>query len=187
MRVGVLAVQGAFIEHEFICTELGADVCELRTSDDLRQPLDALILPGGESTTQSLLLHQLNMFETIRLLIEEGMPVMGTCAGMILLAANIAEGEDAHLATMPIHVKRNGYGRQLGSFVTMLDVETIHDFSAHFIRAPYIEDVGPEVEVLAQVDGKIVAARYENQIAYAFHPELGGDYRLHRDFLRSVR
>ena len=187
MRVGVLAVQGAFIEHERICAELGADVCELRSPEDLRRPLDALILPGGESTAQSLLLHQLGMFEPLRMLISEGMPTMGTCAGMILLAANITGEDDAHLATMPVHVVRNGYGRQLGSFVRTLDVGAYHDFSAHFIRAPYIEEVGEGVEVLARVDDHIVAVRYENQVAYAFHPELGGDNRLHEDFLRSVR
>lgn len=186
MRVGVLALQGAFIEHINICRELGAEAFEVRSLQDLTTKLDGLILPGGESTAQSLLLHQLNMFDTLRTRIEEGLSVMGTCAGMILLAQTIEGEASAHLATMPISVVRNGYGRQLGSFTSTFDVGEVPDFKARFIRAPYISSVGKDVEVLAEADGRIVGAQYRNQVAYAFHPELGGDVRLHENFLRKL-
>lgn len=186
MRVGVLALQGAFIEHAQICERFGAQVVELRSAADLAQPLDALILPGGESTAQSLLLHELGMFAPLQALISAGTPTLATCAGLILLASALEQGEHAHLATLPVRVARNGYGRQLGSFSATFDVGEVTDFKAHFIRAPYIVEAGEGVDILAHVDGRIVAVKYRNQEAYAFHPELGGDTRIHENFLRKV-
>ena len=186
MRVGVLAVQGAFIEHMRICQELGTETFEIRCAEDLEKKFDGLILPGGESTAQSLLLHQLGMFDTLRTLIENDLPVMGTCAGMILLAQHIENEPQAHFSTLPITVVRNGYGRQLGSFTATFDVGEVLNFRARFIRAPYISQVGEGVRVLARFDGRIVAAQSGNQVAYAFHPELGDDMRLHENFLRKL-
>ena len=175
MKVAVLALQGAFIEHEQVLQRLGVETVEIRQLKDWQQPIDALILPGGESTVQMRLLKELGLLEPIRQAIADGMPVLGTCAGMILLS-------QGYLGTMHIRVRRNAYGRQLGSFHTTGSVEGIgDDVPMTFIRAPYIEEVlSADCQPIAEVDGHIVAARQGNQIATAFHPELDDDTRLHQ-------
>ena len=133
------------------------------------------------------LLKELGMFDTIKSQIESGMPVLATCAGMILLAEELEGGEAGHLQTMPVTVKRNAYGRQLSSFVTNADIKHIGNYPMTFIRAPYIENVSDGVEVLASVDNHIVAAKYNNQIGLSFHPELTGDTRIHEYFLSTIK
>ena len=172
MTIAVLAVQGAFIEHEKKLEKLGASCIELRKAEDLAQHYDGLVLPGGESTVQGKLLRELGMYDTIKSKIEEGIPVLATCAGMILLAEKLTNDSKVHLATMPITVKRNAYGRQLGSFFTEAEFGKLGKVPMTFIRAPYIDSVGDGVEVLAAVDEHIVAAQYGRQLALAFHPEL---------------
>lgn len=189
MRVAVLALQGAFIEHEQVLHRLGVETVEIRQLKDWESltafpaptrggvggGVDALILPGGESTVQMRLLKELGLFEPIRQAIADGLPVLGTCAGMILLS-------DGYLGTMHIRVRRNAYGRQLGSFHTTGTVDGIGtDVPMTFIRAPYIEEVlADDCTPIATVDGHIVAARQGRQIATAFHPELDDDLRLHQ-------
>ena len=177
MRIAVLALQGAFIEHEQMLAKLGAESFEIRQLPDWQQPMDGLIIPGGESTTQSKLLHDLGLFEPIREAIINGLPVFGTCAGLILLSP-------LHLGTMDIDVRRNAYGRQLGSFYTEQDVIGIGEqIPMTFIRAPYINKVYGDARVLAEVDGHIVAARQGHQLVTSFHPELNEDTRVHEYFL----
>ena len=171
-KIGVLALQGAFIEHIQVLQDLGAETVELRQAADLAQPLAGLVLPGGESTVQGKLLHDLGMYDSLREQIAAGLPVLATCAGMILLAERLSNDAKVHFATMPITVRRNAYGRQLGSFRTHADFGSLGKIPMTFIRAPYIEKVGEGVQVLAEVDGKIVAAQYGKQLALAFHPEL---------------
>ena len=184
MKVAVLAVQGAFIEHEKSLQRLGAETVELRKAEDLEQDFDGLVLPGGESTVQSRLLKELSMFEPLKKKIEEGLPVLATCAGMILLADSLEGDAMVHLQTVPMTVKRNAYGRQLGSFHTEAEFKGIGEIPMTFIRAPYVADVSDGVEVLAVVQDRIVAVRYGKQMALAFHPELDEDERVHREFLR---
>ena len=171
-KIGVLAVQGAFIEHIQVLRALGAECVELRQAADLAQPLAGLVLPGGESTVQGKLLRDLGMYDTLRSKIAAGLPVLATCAGMILLAEKLSNDDKVHFATMPITVRRNAYGRQLGSFRTYAAFGTLGNIPMTFIRAPYIEKVGEGVQVLAKVDEKIVAVQYGKQLALAFHPEL---------------
>lgn len=185
MTIGVLALQGAFAEHEKVLRLLGAEPLELRCLKDLEEPYDGLIFPGGESTVQSKLLKELGMFEPLKSRIEEGLPVLATCAGMILLASEIDGGEGPHLATIPMTVKRNAYGRQLGSFHAESEVAGIGTVPMTFIRAPYVSSIGDGVEALARIDGKIVGVKYKNQLAFSFHPELDSDLRIHEAFLRS--
>ena len=189
MKIGVLAVQGAFIEHERMLARLGVECIELRKKSDITEKaLDGLVLPGGESTVQGKLLRELDMFDSIKALIEKGTPVLATCAGMILLASHIADDSTVHLGTLPVTVKRNAYGRQLGSFVTKSEFKGLGNFEMTFIRAPYVEKTeSDEVEVLAEVGKKIVAVRYKNQIALAFHPEVGEDSRIHKIFLKMIK
>ena len=184
MKIAVLAVQGAFIEHERKLEVLGASCVELRKAEDLNQSYDGLVLPGGESTVQGKLLRELGMFDTIRKQIKEGIPVLATCAGMILLADSLEGDAMVHLQTVPMTVKRNAYGRQLGSFHTETEFKGIGEIPMTFIRAPYVADVSDGVEVLAVVQDRIVAVRYGKQMALAFHPELDEDERVHREFLR---
>ena len=191
MKAAVLALQGAFIEHEQVLQRLGVETVEIRQLKDWTEfmspsPLGGvrgrlLILPGGESTVQMRLLHELGLFEPIRQAIADGLPVLGTCAGMILLS-------DGYLATMHIRVRRNAYGRQLGSFHTTGAVDGIGaDVPMTFIRAPYIEKVlADDCSPIAIVDGHIVAARQGNQIATAFHPELDEDLRLHQFLIDMI-
>ena len=184
MTIAVLAVQGAFIEHEKKLEKLGADCIELRKAENLSQHYDGLVLPGGESTVQGKLLKELGMFDTIKSQIESGMPVLATCAGMILLAEELEGGEAGHLQTMPVTVKRNAYGRQLGSFHTIREMKGIGQVPMTFIRAPYIEKCGEGAEVLAEVDGNIVAVKYKEQYGLAFHPELDENDEIHKVFLK---
>lgn len=185
-KIGVLAVQGAFIEHIQALTALGAECVELRQATDLDQPLAGLVLPGGESTVQGKLLRDLEMYAALRAKIVAGLPVLATCAGMILLAEKLVNDDKVHFATMPITVRRNAYGRQLGSFHTHADFGALGTIPMTFIRAPYIEKVGADVKVLAEVDGKIVAAQYGKQLALAFHPELDSfeSTAVHEYFLK---
>ena len=188
MKIGVLAVQGAFIEHEKKLEFLGVDHFEIRQKKDLLQDFDGLILPGGESTVMGKLLKDLDLFDTLHEKIKSGLPVLGTCAGLILLASDISNQDEnkpsvSQFATLPVKVKRNAYGRQLGSFSTTADVKHIGKIPLRFIRAPYIESVDDDVEILAIVDGNIVAVQYKNQIGLAFHPELTEDLSVHRYFL----
>lgn len=187
MKVAVLAVQGAFIEHEKALERLGVETVELRKAEDLEQDFDGLVLPGGESTVQSRLLKELSMFETLKKKIEEGLPVLATCAGLILLAQNISNDENRCFATLPVTVKRNAYGRQLGSFYYEGEIKEIGTFPMEFIRAPYIESVEKNVEILAQVEEKIVGVAYKNQLAFSFHPELTGNDRIHDKFIELVK
>ena len=190
MTVAVLAVQGAFIEHEKMLQNLGVETIELRQKEDLKQPFDGLVLPGGESTVQGKLLKELGMFDSLKEKIEEGMPVLATCAGLILLSEQISNDDKRYFQTLPVTVKRNAYGRQLGSFhfegAMQGSLQELGTYPMEFIRAPYIVEVTPEVEVLAQVDQKIVAVRYQNQLAMAFHPELSGDDRIHQSFIKMM-
>lgn len=182
MRIAILALQGAFAEHAKIMQKLGVETFEIRQADDWKKPKDGLIIPGGESTVMLKLLHELNLFDPIRNDILAGLPVLGTCAGLILLSKEVtdAKSEYERLAAMDIHSRRNAYGRQLGSFFTMGSMKGIdHPVPMTFIRAPYIESVGEGVEILAEVDGKIVAARQNNMIVTAFHPELNDDTAIH--------
>lgn len=187
MKIGVLALQGAFIEHEKMLEKLGADCVELRKAENLEQDFDGLVLPGGESTVQGKLLRELGMYEILKEKIENGMPVLATCAGMILLAENLENDELKHFGTLPVCVKRNAYGRQLGSFYTEAEVKGIGIVPMTFIRAPYVESAKKNVEVLAVVEGKTVGVRYGNQLAFAFHPELDEDIRIHQKFLDIVK
>lgn len=195
MTTAVLALQGAFAEHEAMLDALGEPWFELRESDDLERPFDRLVLPGGESTTQGRLLRDEGMLEPLRARIEDGMPVLATCAGLILLAKRIVEGDPAgsahgrtprferHLATLDVTVERNAYGRQLASFHANGEFAGLGEVPMSFIRAPRIVEVDGGVEPLAHVDGTVVAVREGAQVACAFHPELDGDMRIHELFL----
>lgn len=185
VTVAILALQGAFIEHEHVLDRLGVDRFEIRQRSDLERPFDALIIPGGESTVIGKLLKDLGILSSLRDRIEKGLPVFGTCAGLIVLSKNVIGGVPS-LATMDITVKRNAYGRQLGSFYTEDGFDGIGKIPMTFIRAPYIDSVGKDVEVLSEVDGRIVAARQGKQLVTAFHPELTEDLSVHRYFLEEV-
>lgn len=186
MTVAVLALQGAFAEHEEMLEKLGMEHFQIRQKRDLERPFDALILPGGESTVIGKLLRDEGMFEDVRTRIQDGLPVFGTCAGMILLAEKV-EGGMPCLGTMQIQVKRNAYGRQLGSFYTEeVFGEMKEPVPMTFIRAPYVEKVWGNVQALAEVNGHIVAVRQGNQLVTAFHPELNQDVRIHEYFLKLV-
>jgi 5'-phosphate synthase pdxT subunit len=186
MTIAVLALQGAFLEHEQALCKLGVDYFEIRKRSDLDRSFDGLILPGGESTVMGKLLHELSLYEPLREKIAGGLPVFGTCAGLILLAKQI-EGSNPHFGTMDITVKRNAYGRQLGSFEQTAACEGIGTIPMIFIRAPYISDTAGSTQILAQIDGHIVAARQGNQLVTAFHPELSADLRVHEYFLNMVK
>ena len=186
MRVAILAVQGAFIEHRKKLESLGAECIELRKKEDLEQPFDGLILPGGESTVQGKLLRELEMYDSLKEKIESGMPVLATCAGLILLAEYLSNDEHVYFGTLPVTVRRNAYGRQLGSFHTDAEVKGIGEVPMTFIRAPYIETADEQVQVLAHVDDRIVAVQYGAQIGLSFHPELDADNRIHEKFLGLI-
>ena len=187
MNIGILAVQGAFIEHEQMLSRLGASCFEIRQKSDLSQLMDGLIIPGGESTVQGKLLRDLGMFNPLKKKIEKGLPVFGTCAGLLLLAKSIKNDTRRHFATMDITAMRNAYGRQLGSFSAKAEFDGLGTVPMTFIRAPYIESVGENVQVLSVVEGHIVAARQGSQLVTAFHPELCDDLRVHRYFLEMLR
>lgn len=185
MKVGILALQGAFIEHINVMKSLNVETLEIRQEKDLDKDFDGLIIPGGESTVMSKLLKELNMFDKIKNMIKNNKPVFGTCAGLILLAKEIAD-EKSHLATLNVKVKRNAYGRQLGSFeIEEKFGEEIIPMT--FIRGPYIEECGEGVEILSKVNGKIVAVKENNQLATAFHPELTNNKKVHEKFIEIIK
>ena len=182
MKIGVFALQGAFIEHINALKRLGADCVEIRNSDDIIG-VDRLVLPGGESTVQGKLLHKTGLFEKAKDLIDQGMPTLATCAGLILLASSLSNDENTYLSTLPITVKRNAFGRQLGSYEERGKVLGFEDFPMVFIRAPYIESTDKAVDTIAISKDHIVGVKYKSQIALSFHPELTNDLRLHKYFL----
>jgi pyridoxal 5'-phosphate synthase pdxT subunit len=187
-RIGVLALQGAVREHVTAIREIGAEPVEVRLPRDLVD-LDALILPGGESTTMRHLIDSYNLREPIAALARAGTPMLGTCAGMILLADRIADGDEPVFSLLDVEVRRNGYGRQLDSFEADLEVDGLGEAPLHgvFIRAPMVSTTGPNVEVLARdPDGRPVAVRQGRVLATAFHPELTGDRRIHRLLVEMV-
>ena len=186
MKIGILALQGAFVEHEKMLAQLGVESVELRNLEDFQKyqsSLSGLILPGGESTTMGKLLRDQQMLTPLREAILNGLPVFGTCAGLILLARQITSQEESHIATMDILVERNAYGRQLGSFCTEVDCKGVGKIPMTFIRGPIIRDVGKDVDVLAIVNDQIVAAREKNMLVTSFHPELTNDVCLHQYFI----
>jgi len=188
VRVGVLALQGASAAHGAVLASLGVDPVEVRTPADL-EGLDAVVLPGGESTTISKLLDANELREPLAAGLDGGLPAFGTCAGMILLADEVLDGrpDQRSFGALPLAVRRNAFGRQVDSFEADLRVEGLDEpFHAVFIRAPVVERVGEGVEVLAAVDGKPVLCRRGAIMVAAFHPELTDDPRLHQLFLTSV-
>ena len=190
MKIGILALQGAFAEHAKVLDKLGVASVQIRNLEDFQQyqsDLSGLILPGGESTTMGKLLRDQNMLISLRGAILNDLPVFGTCAGLILLAKKITSQEESHLATMDIVVERNAYGRQLGSFYTEAECKGVGKISMTFIRGPIISSLGEGVEVLATVDDQIVAAQEKNMLVTSFHPELTDDVRLHQYFINMCK
>lgn len=188
MRVGILALQGAFASHRDALASCGVDTVLVRRPADLAD-LDGLVIPGGESTTMSNLLVSSELEAPLRSALESGLAVFGTCAGMILLASNIEDGrpDQIHLDALPMTVQRNAYGRQIDSFETDLTVSGFDEpFHAVFIRAPMIVDVDPEVQVLATHDSRPVLVRYDNRLVSSFHPELTNDVRIHQLFVELL-
>lgn len=188
MKVGVLALQGAFARHLQVLGGLGAATTEVRTIGDLFE-VDALVLPGGESTTMSMLLDSSGLRDAVAERITNGMPVLGTCAGMILLARHVADGrpDQRSFAAIDVDVQRNGYGRQVDSFEADLDVIGLDEpFHGVFIRAPVVDWVGDGVEVLATVDGRPVLCSQGAVVVASFHPEMSGDGRIHARFLDTA-
>ncbi len=185
-RIGVLALQGDFWEHAGILRKLGVEPVEVRTLEDL-EGLTGIIVPGGESTTIGKMMVSSGLLDGIRSFFYKGGPVWGTCAGMVLAASATTGERQPLLGLMNALVERNGFGRQVHSFEKDLDVEGFDEpFTGVFIRAPFFEDVGPGVEVLSEIDGRVVAAKGENILVTAFHPELTEDTRFHELFLREV-
>lgn len=187
MLVGVLALQGAFREHRKMLSVCGANSVEVRKPEQLAG-LDGVIIPGGESTTIGKLLVEWHMMDELRDLGTRGMPIFGTCAGLVLLAKDIAGSTQPRIGLMGISAVRNAFGRQVDSFERDLTIKGIEEtpFHAVFIRAPSIRSVGPEVTVLAEVDGQAVMVRQDNLLASSFHPELTADTRVHRYFLEMI-
>lgn len=187
MKIGILALQGAFQEHKNILDSLNVDNCLLKTKEQL-EDIDGIILPGGESTTMGKLLRDFDILEPLREKIKNGFPVFGTCSGMILLAEKLSNSEVVHLGVMGIEVKRNAYGRQLGSFETEADFKGIDKkVKMVFIRAPYVENTKEGVKILATVNENIVAVREKNMLAVSFHPELTNDTSVHEYFLDIIK
>ena len=186
MTIAILAMQGAFLEHGQMLDRLGVEHFEIRKKEDMDRSFDGLILPGGESTVMRKLLIELNIYDILKKKIEDGLPVFGTCAGLILLAEQVEDGVPC-FGTMNILAKRNAYGRQLGSFHTDAEFDGLGQVPMIFIRAPYIDEIlNPQVETLAIVDGNTVAVRYKNQLALSFHPEVSEDARVHAYFLNEI-
>ncbi len=187
MKVGVLALQGAFVEHIKVLTALDIDVIPVRLPSDLAG-VRALVIPGGESTTISRLLLGYHLMEPIRNFIKQGLPVLGTCAGMVLLAEKVVGAEVEPLGVMNIEIKRNAYGRQAESFETDLSIPALGDrtFRGIFIRAPIVQKVESNVEILCQASSHTVAVKQGNMLACAFHPELTNDMRFHKYFLSMI-
>jgi pyridoxal 5'-phosphate synthase pdxT subunit len=189
VKVGVLALQGAFARHVACFDALGAEPVEVRDAADL-SGVDALVLPGGESSTMSMLLESAGLFDPIAARLGDDMPALGTCAGMILLGSEILDGRSDQrcFGAVDVAVRRNAFGRQVDSFEVALDIDGIDGGTvpAVFIRAPFVERAGDVVEVLAEVDGHPVVCRQDRVLVTAFHPELSDDLRLHRFFLDSL-
>ncbi|MCU1497207.1 MAG: glutamine amidotransferase [Acidimicrobiales bacterium] len=188
MKIGLLALQGAIGPHAEALRSLGAAPVEVRTPEQLAD-VDALVIPGGESTTMSKLLDTAGLSEPLRERLAAGMPTFGTCAGMIVLAGTVLDGraDQRCYDAIDVTVRRNAFGRQIDSFEADLDVDGLDDpFHAVFIRAPFVEAVGPGVDVLASVDGHAVLCRQGAVLVSAFHPELTGDRRLHELFLTLI-
>ena len=192
MKIGVLALQGAFAEHRKMLKKLGIQSFEIRKKSDLSNAvndndIDGLIIPGGESTVIGKLLYDLDLFDDIKKLILEGLPVFGTCAGLILLAKEIENDSRTYLGAMDIKVRRNAYGRQLGSFFTESEFKGVGVIPMTFIRAPYISSVGKNVEILSEVDGNVVAAKENNILVTSYHPELNDNLKVHEFFVEMCK
>lgn len=202
LTIGVLALQGAFHEHVVALGKCGVTARKVRRRRDLAG-LDALVIPGGESTTIGKLMNSYHLLDEIKGLGAEGLPMFGTCAGLVMLAREVVDGDQPLLGLMDIKVRRNAFGRQVSSFESALEIPalgagapkdttkvtdsaTTGPFPGIFIRAPWIESVGPEVELLAEYDGHGIAARQDRMLVTAFHPELTDDLRLHELFLQLV-
>jgi len=189
VRIGILALQGDFAEHIAMLSRLGVDAFPVRLPSQISN-LDGLVIPGGESTTISRLMAEYALAKPIRELAYQGLPIWGTCAGMVLLAKEVTNSPNGTLGIMDIKVERNTFGRQVDSFEADLPIPALgnHPFHCVFIRAPIIEEAGPRVEILCHLsDGAIVAAREENCLACSFHPELTDDSRFHEYFLNLTK
>lgn len=187
MKIGILAFQGAIKEHAVALKKCGASPVLVKTQEELAS-VDALVLPGGESTTMRRLIDRYDMLKTLKRFAASDKPIWGTCAGLILLAANISDEETSHLGVMDVTVQRNSFGRQVDSFEARLDVKGLdRPFPGVFIRAPHIVSVGEEVEVMCEFNGRIVMARQNNLLACSFHPELTDDTRITAYFVKMVR
>ena len=186
-KIGVIAVQGAFREHERIIQELGAQTVQVKLPKHL-DGVDGVVIPGGESTAIGRLMREYNLLEGVREVASSGAPIFGTCAGMIVMAKHISGGESAHLGLLDVEVNRNSFGRQRDSFETDLAIPVLGSdpFPAVFIRAPHIASVGEGVEVLARYEDRVVAVKEGNCLAISFHPELTDDNRLHGYMLSLV-
>lgn len=189
MKIGILALQGAFREHRKVIESLGHTAVEVRKPEQL-EGVDGIIIPGGESTTIGKLMIDYSLLEPIRHMAQAGIPIFGTCAGMVLLAKDIKGSDQPRLGLMDVSVVRNGFGRQVDSFEEDINIDALGEkpFRAVFIRAPYIESISPQVGILAQLDrDRVVLARQGNLLACAFHPELTDDKRIHKYFLQMVK
>lgn len=186
MRIGILALQGAFIEHQHMLDKIKIDSFQIRQKSDLNQHMDGLIFPGGESTAMHRLLLDLDLYDDLKSMVMNGLPVFGTCAGMILLANEISNQETKHFQLMDITVERNAYGRQLGSFLTNDTFDQVN-IPMTFIRAPYIKKYGAHVEILSTVKDRVVAARENNMLVTAFHPELTNSFYVHEYFISMIK
>ena len=187
MNIGVLALQGGVIEHINKIREVNENPVLVKTQDDLNR-IDKLILPGGESTTIGKLLRVTNLLQPLKQKIEHGLPVWGTCAGMILLAKDIENDNRRHLEVMDIRVRRNGFGSQVDSFKMKKKIEDVSDneIGLVFIRAPFVVETGNDVKILSEIDGKIIAVRQNNMVATSFHPELTESLEFYRYFIKDV-
>lgn len=187
MRIGVLALQGTFREHIYKLRELGVEACEIKKQNQIDY-IDGLIIPGGESTSIGKLMNNYHLFDKIICKGNEGLPVLGTCAGCILLAKELDKNDMPRLGLMDISVIRSGFGRQVDSFEIDLDIPVLGNipFKAVFIRAPYIDKIKPNVGIMAELDDKIVMVRQGNYLACSFNPELTSDMRIHQYFIDMV-
>ena len=188
MRIAVSALQGDFEEHAEYIRRMGIETLQIRQKKDLEQKFDALILPGGESTVQGRLMRKLDILEELKKRISDGLPVLATCAGLILLAKDICNDDTVHLGTLDVSVQRNAYGTQIDSFHTSGSfLPEGAEIPMSFIRAPAIERVGNGLEIIAEYKGRPVAVRQGNQLAMAFHPELGTDDTILKYFIALVQ
>lgn len=188
MKIGILALQGAFLEHEKVLKAMDCNTVQVRKQEQL-EDIAGLIIPGGESTTIGKLLIEFGLQERLISLVKAGMPLFGTCAGLIVMAKDIENSSQSRLGLMDITAKRNAFGRQVDSFEADLFIDEIgqEPFKAVFIRAPFIAQAGPEVQILSSIDGKAVLARQNNLLASAFHPELTNDFRIHQYFINMIK